>query len=81
MAARAGPRQGGGEAPARRFSLLPGSRASQGRPVPERQWLVPDLIPDRTVTLLSGDGGTGKSLLALQLAVAAATGGRWIGRT
>ena len=51
-----------------------------GQPVPEREWLVPDLIPHRTVTLLSGDGGTGKSLLALQLAVAAATEGRWIGR-
>lgn len=52
----------------------------QGKPVPPREWLVPDLIPHRTVTLLSGDGGTGKSLLALQLAVAAALDGRWIGR-
>lgn len=52
----------------------------QGRPIPEREWLVDDLIPDRTVSLVSGDGGTGKSLLALQLAVAAATGGWWIGR-
>jgi RecA-family ATPase len=57
-------------------------RASElhGKPVPAREWLVPDLIPHRTVTLFSGDGGTGKSLLALQLAVAAATEGRWIGR-
>lgn len=51
-----------------------------GRPVPEREWLVDGLIPDHTVTMLSGDGGTGKSLLALQLACAAATGGWWIGR-
>lgn len=50
-----------------------------GRPVPARQWLVPDMIPARTVTLLGGDGGTGKSLLALQLAVAAVAGLRWIG--
>lgn len=51
-----------------------------GKPVPPRAWHVPDLIPARTVTLLGGDGGTGKSLLALQLAVATATGRPWIGR-
>ncbi|MGR3292310.1 MAG: AAA family ATPase, partial [Paracoccaceae bacterium] len=32
------------------------------KPVPDRQWLVHDLVPDGTVTLLGGDGGTGKSL-------------------
>lgn len=42
--------------------------------VPPREWLVPQLIPANTVTLLSGDGGTGKSLLALQLAVSVGTG-------
>jgi RecA-family ATPase len=47
---------------------------------PRREWLIEGLIPNCTVTMLGGDGGTGKSLLALQLAVAAATGGRWIGR-
>ena len=35
-------------------------------PVPKRQWLVPDLIPMRKVTALYGDGGTGKTLLAMQ---------------
>lgn len=50
-----------------------------GKTVPPRQWLVPDLIPSRTVTLLGGDGGTGKSLLAKLLAVACATSGPWIG--
>jgi len=49
------------------------------RPVPRREWLVDELIPAKTVTLLSGDGGTGKSLVALQLAVAIATGRPWIG--
>jgi RecA-family ATPase len=44
-----------------------------------RQWLVPDWIPDRVATLLYGDGGTGKSLLALQLMVAAASGSPWLG--
>ena len=34
----------------------------------------------RQVTLLGGDGGTGKSLLALQLAIASATNNRLLGR-
>ena len=39
-----------------------------------------DLIPQKTVTLFSGDGGTGKSLLSLQLAVGVVTGRGWIGK-
>lgn len=54
--------------------------ALDGQPVPTRQWHVPDIVPARTVTILSGDGGTGKSLLALQLAVATAIGRPWIGQ-
>ena len=50
------------------------------KPVPPREWLVPDLVPQKTVTLFGGDGGTGKSLLALQLAIGAATGTGWLGR-
>lgn len=46
---------------------------------PPREWHVPDLIPSRTVTILTGDGATGKSLLALQLAVASVRGAKWIG--
>ena len=48
-------------------------------PVPSRQWYIDALIPARQVTLLSGDGGTGKSLLALQIAVAGALGKGVIG--
>ncbi|WP_077960777.1 AAA family ATPase [Ensifer adhaerens] len=36
------------------------------------------LLPIGNVTLLTGDGGTGKSLLALQLAMAVASGGAWL---
>ncbi|SEM02379.1 RecA-family ATPase [Roseovarius tolerans] len=50
-----------------------------GKAVPARQWLVDGLVPQKTVTLFSGDGGTGKSLLALQLAVAVSTERAWIG--
>lgn len=51
----------------------------QDKPVPVRQWCVPDWIPDKAVTLLTGDGGTGKSLLALQLATCMATGRPFLG--
>lgn len=49
------------------------------RDVPAREWIAADLIPARKVTLLMGDGGTGKSTIALQLAAAMSTGGRWLG--
>ena len=48
---------------------------------PEREWLVPQIIPQGTVTLLYGDGGTGKSLIALQLAVAVAIGRFWLNKS
>ncbi|HEX3945336.1 MAG TPA: AAA family ATPase, partial [Rhizomicrobium sp.] len=51
-----------------------------GEPVPEREEVVEGLVPKRAVTGLSGDGGTGKSLLALQLAVAIQRGTNWLGR-
>lgn len=50
-----------------------------GKPAPDRDWLVKGLVPSGTVTILGGDGGTGKSLLSLQLACAVALGRRWIG--
>lgn len=66
--------------------LQPGSlfsRASDlaGKLVPRREWLVPDLIPGGTVTMLGGDGGTGKSTLALGLAVATVAGSPRAGRS
>lgn len=39
---------------------------------PDRQWLVPGLIPDGCVTSLYGDGGSGKTMLALWLMAAMA---------
>ncbi len=45
-----------------------------GKPVPQRQWFIEGLIPSRTVTILNGDGGVGKSLLALQIGAAASLG-------
>ncbi len=50
-----------------------------GLSVPERVWHVADMVPDSTVTLLGGDGGTGKSLVALHLATSTALGHAWLG--
>lgn len=66
-------------APARESQFYSAS-SLKGKPVPPRQWLVHGLVPQKTVTLFSGDGGTGKSLLALQLAVAVAAQTAWIGK-
>ena len=44
-----------------------------GLPVPPREWFIDGLIPARQVTILNGDGGVGKSLLALQIAAASAS--------
>ncbi len=43
-----------------------------GSAPPPRPWHVRNMIPARVVTLMQGDGGTGKSTLALQLAAALA---------
>ena len=66
---------------AERASAFYSAASLKDKPVPARESLVPDLVPQRTVTLLGGDGGTGKSLLALQLCVAVATGTAWLGRS
>ena len=42
---------------------------------PSRRWLLEDCLPLGKVGLLVAPGGTGKSQLALQIAVAVATGG------
>jgi len=48
---------------------------------PKREWLVEGWIPfgSNYPTLLAGQGGTGKSLLSLQLAQSLATGEPWLG--
>jgi RecA-family ATPase len=51
----------------------------EGKPVPERDWLVPSVLVRGGVSMLSGAGGIGKSLLCLQLQVAAALGEPWLG--
>lgn len=52
-----------------------------GKPAPPRPWHVPEWIPGRQVTLFGGDGGVGKSLIAMQLSVATVTGLQWFEMT
>lgn len=40
----------------------------------KRTWLIRDLIPDNRLTMLVGEGGLGKSLMATQIALAVASG-------
>jgi len=70
------------QAPARKPEPLPVVYACDlDGPAPVRRWHVEDMIPADTITLLNGDGGTGKSLLALQLAVATVSAGYWAGKS
>lgn len=51
----------------------------QGKDVEPRRWCVPEWVPDHQVTSIYGDGGTGKSLLAMQLATSCALGQPFLG--
>ena len=51
----------------------------EGLPVPRREWLVEGVIPHENVTLLSGDGAAGKSILALMLGTSLSTRTKWLG--
>ena len=50
----------------------------EGRAIRDREWLVKDRIPMRNVTLLGGDGATGKTTIALQLFVGVTKTGEWL---
>jgi RecA-family ATPase len=50
----------------------------EGRALRERQWLVNNRIPMRNVTLLGGDGATGKTTIALQLFIGVTKTGEWL---
>jgi len=56
----------------RRFSDFKGD-------APERQWLIPDWLPLNEISSMYGSGGSGKSLLSLQIALSVATGRTFMG--
>lgn len=51
----------------------------QSQNAPKQEWLMEPWLPKYRATLLTGDGGTGKSLFAQQLATAAALGAPMMG--
>lgn len=54
----------------------------RGTPIVPMRWLALNRIPANDVTILSGDGGAGKTTIALQLAVSVACDlGDWLGTT
>ena len=59
-------------------ALWDAGRLMEYEPVP-REWIVPGCIPAGEVTLLTGPGGLGKSILAIQLQVAMAGKTAWLG--
>lgn len=63
----------------RRTSVFFAASDLEGQHIPPRRWHVEGLVPSGTVTLLGGDGGTGKSLVALQLAASTALARAWLG--
>lgn len=66
--------EGGGIMPVNPLAPFPLVDPSEwhGTVAKVREWFLTGLIPHRQVTLLSGDGGVGKSLLGLQIGAASA---------
>ena len=71
--------QAGEPKPAARVLPVVDVASLAGKEIPPRLWHVQDMIPVGTVTMLGGDGATGKSLLAGQLAASTALGKPWLG--
>ena len=45
---------------------------------PEVEWLIEGIIPKRSLVILAGPSGHGKSFIALDQSLAVATGGKWL---
>lgn len=70
---------GWGERPEGDFVPLLSPWARKAADIPRRDWIIPGLLIRRHITLLSAPGGSGKSLLGAQIAIALALGISWNG--
>jgi RecA-family ATPase len=68
----------GGEIPSTELRLIRGDELLSTAAAP-RGWFVERFVPEKEVTMLGGDGGSGKTTLAMQLAVASSNGADWLG--
>ena len=68
-----------GKPPPRRIAKLVNGNELRALPKNKPWFFVEGAIPGRKVSLLMGEDGSGKSYLTLMLALAAATGGNWLG--
>lgn len=66
------------DADLRRSGISPASW--DGEPIPRIPWLIENIALTGAVTLISGEGGRGKSQLMQQLCSAVALGREWVGK-
>jgi RecA-family ATPase len=52
---------------------------ARNMPLRDREWLIRERVPMCNVTLLSGDGGVGKTVALMQFAAATVLGKDWLG--
>jgi RecA-family ATPase len=72
------PQENGHDAKAEPLLPLINIRAWHNLEPRPRRWLIEGCIPDRNVTLLTGQGGVGKTLIMQQLSVATVLGKDWL---
>jgi len=61
------------------FELIPASRLL-ATPPPQREWVIKDFLPKKIVASVIAAGGTGKSFLAMHIAVSVSSGSSLFGK-
>lgn len=67
------------QAQEKHFTLIPASDLLASQP-PKREWVIQEFLPNRIVGSIIAAGGTGKSFLAMHIAVSVASGSSLFGK-